>query len=535
MDVIPQDTLQKPTAVLLYSFLGTAILAGLFIISRLNFLLFHGLAELFSIAVAWSVFLLVWNARRIARNDALLFLGIAYFFIGLIDLVHTLAYKGTGFFAIEFAANHATQLWISARSVEALSLLMYPLLLRRRIHMGLVFAGYTGMTAVLMLAIFAWNIFPVCYIDGVGLTAFKKGVEYVICLVLACAIFLLTRKREWVDADVYRLMIWAMIITIAAELAFTFYVGVYGISNVIGHFCKIASFFLVYIALIRSTFLRPYTTLFQELEQERKALEESETFTRTVMDHLPIGLAVNTVEPTVDFIYMNDNFPKFYRTPREALATSDAFWDAVYEDPVFREEIKKKVLEDCASGDPARMRWDVIPITRKGETTVFISARNTPVPGKSLMISTVWDVTDRIRMEQALRESEEKFRNIFNNTSDAIFIHDINGRFLEANNTACKRLGYTREELLRMSPMEIDAPEFSRKAHAQIQTIQQEGWHIYESAHRRKNGPPIPVEINSRMIEYEGTSCILSVARDITERKQAEEKLLEKMDALQRF
>ncbi|MEW6721206.1 MAG: PAS domain S-box protein [Thermodesulfobacteriota bacterium] len=135
-------------------------------------------------------------------------------------------------------------------------------------------------------------------------------------------------------------------------------------------------------------------------KRAEEALRRNEAFTRAVMDHLPVGLAVNSVDPAVDFVYMNDNFPKFYRTTREALADPGAFWDAVYEDPDFRERIRKRVLDDCAGHDPERMHWEDVPIARKGEETRYVNARNTPVPGASLMISTVWDVTDRKRAEE---------------------------------------------------------------------------------------------------------------------------------------
>jgi signal transduction histidine kinase len=134
-----------------------------------------------------------------------------------------------------------------------------------------------------------------------------------------------------------------------------------------------------------------------------EALREKSTFIRTVLDNLPIGIAVNSVDPVVKFEYVNDNFPEFYRTTREALADPDAFWDAVYEDPQFRQEIRERILEDCASGDPERMRWADVPITRHGDETAFISARNIPVPDKQLMISVVWDVTERKRGEDRIR------------------------------------------------------------------------------------------------------------------------------------
>ncbi len=143
--------------------------------------------------------------------------------------------------------------------------------------------------------------------------------------------------------------------------------------------------------------------------QMEKELKESEAFIKAVMDHLPIGIAVNSVDPVIDFIYMNDNFPRFYRTTRKKLADPDMFWEAVYEDPDFREKIKKQILDDNTSGDPKRMYWADVPIERKGENTTYISARNIPVPGKQLMISTVWDVTEQKKSEAKIKAKNDEY------------------------------------------------------------------------------------------------------------------------------
>jgi PAS domain S-box-containing protein len=141
-------------------------------------------------------------------------------------------------------------------------------------------------------------------------------------------------------------------------------------------------------------------------KQLETSLRENEVFITTVMDSLPIGIAVNSVDPSVNFNYMNDNFTRFYRTTKKALSDQDGFWSAVYEDALFREIMKKQVLDDCATGDPAKMVWDDVPIARKGEETTYICARNTPIPDKGLMVSTVWDVTERIKTEEALKETK---------------------------------------------------------------------------------------------------------------------------------
>lgn len=145
--------------------------------------------------------------------------------------------------------------------------------------------------------------------------------------------------------------------------------------------------------------------VFQDQAKERavqKELQKSEAFIRTVLDNLPIGIAVNTIDPSVNFKYVNYNFTKYYRTTQEALADPDMFWEAVYEDDDFREEIKNKVLDDCASGDIARMHWEDIPINRKGEETSYISAQNIPLSNDNLTISVVWDVTERKLAEKEI-------------------------------------------------------------------------------------------------------------------------------------
>ena len=139
------------------------------------------------------------------------------------------------------------------------------------------------------------------------------------------------------------------------------------------------------------------------------------------------------------------------------------------------------------------------------------------------------------KAKEALINSEKKFRNIFDSTSDAIFIHDLEGRFLEVNQTACKRLGYTREELLQMTPMEIDGAESALLAKERINALKEVQQQVFEVTHRRKDGVEFPVEINSRAIEYEGKSCALSVVRDITERKQAELALRESEEKFRNF
>ena len=254
---------------------------GLFVVSRHNYPLFHSLIELASIAVAWSVFLLVWNARRFIANDALVLLGIAYLFVGLLDLVHTVAYKGMAVFPERHSANAATQLWIAARSLESASLLAFSVLLARPLQRHVVFLGYSVVTGLFLATIVYTETFPVCYVEGKGLTTFKVLSEYAICLTLVGAAVVLYRRRALLAPRVLRLLLASTIMTIGAELTFTGYQDVYGLTNLIGHYLKVISFLLLYLALIHSGLTEPYSLLFRELAQQQTALRESERSLRS--------------------------------------------------------------------------------------------------------------------------------------------------------------------------------------------------------------------------------------------------------------
>jgi len=126
---------------------------------------------------------------------------------------------------------------------------------------------------------------------------------------------------------------------------------------------------------------------------------------------------------------------------------------------------------------------------------------------------------------RASKKSEEKFRMVFDNANDAIFIHTFNGRMLEVNQTACERLGYSKEELLKLSPMEIDTPEYFALYNECVVELQEKGTFVIETAHVCKDGTVIPIELSTKIILHEGLPAILSIARDITKRKSAKQKM----------
>lgn len=249
------------------------VLVGLYLTSLYSYLLFHSLAEIFSIVIGCSIFILAWNSRDRLDNSYLLFLGISYLFVSVLDLIHTLAYKGMGVFP-DYDANLPTQLWIVARYIQSISLLIAPVFLRRTLNVNRVFMVYTVVTIVVLGAIFA-KAFPACFVEGVGLTPFKIISEYIISLILLAAIALLLYHRLAFDRRVVQWLIASLVLTVVAELAFTFYVSVYGLSNLIGHFLKFIAFFFIYLAIVEVGLEAPHRLLFRNMKRHEEALENA--------------------------------------------------------------------------------------------------------------------------------------------------------------------------------------------------------------------------------------------------------------------
>lgn len=128
------------------------------------------------------------------------------------------------------------------------------------------------------------------------------------------------------------------------------------------------------------------------------------------------------------------------------------------------------------------------------------------------------------RAEEDVRESEEKYRILFENNDDAIFIHD-ESRILAVNPSAFKRLCYTEEELMSLPVTQVGSNAESVHFHERTATLLELGHLMFETVHRRKDGSLIPTEVNASRINWQGQPAVMSSCRDITERKRAEEEL----------
>ncbi|MCJ7818219.1 MAG: PAS domain S-box protein, partial [Syntrophales bacterium] len=266
-------------------------LVGFYLTSRYSLPLFHSMAGLLSVVIAAGVFAVAWNSRGFLENNYLLFLGIAYLFVGALDLLHTLAYGGMGVFP-GFGADLPVQLGFAARGLESVSLCLAPLCLGRRLKPYAVFAGYVLVFAVITLMIFVWPIFPLRQAAGPGLTALKQTADCLPGIILLGALALLWRRREEFDPKVLRLLMAAIALAAASELTRTVFAGASDQAGVMGHLLKILSLFLLYKALIETGIRRPYNLLFRNLRLGEAMVRQERDFADSLIETAQVMVLV---------------------------------------------------------------------------------------------------------------------------------------------------------------------------------------------------------------------------------------------------
>ena len=135
------------------------------------------------------------------------------------------------------------------------------------------------------------------------------------------------------------------------------------------------------------------------------------------------------------------------------------------------------------------------------------------------------DITASKQAEEALQELQQRYQTLFNAAGDAIFINDLEGGLLEVNEEACRRLGYTREELLLLTVNDVAAPDDVARRPEFLKQLLDEGHLVFETELITRNGRTIPSECSSRLMDFQSQTAVLSIARDISERKMAEARL----------
>lgn len=231
----------------------------------------------------------------------------------------------------------------------------------------------------------------------------------------------------------------------------------------------------------------------------------------------PNAITLSTLEKG-ELLEVNDSFLNLYGAERGAVIGRTAINLGLWICPEDRAAMLTRLkAQGFVRNQEYRFR------TATGDfRTVLFSAETVKLNGQCLILAVTNDITERKVAENALRESEQRFRTLVEQATDALFVVAPNGRFLDANQEACSTLNYSREELLQLSVTDVQkAVSIEELAHdwkmEPGQPVTREG------IHQRKDGSRFPVEVRIGRIEIGGKPVLLALARDIAERKQMEQ------------
>ncbi|GAB6057860.1 PAS domain S-box protein [Desulfonatronum parangueonense] len=495
---------------------GFVILAVLFAISRTNFLLFHTLVELGAVAVAWGVFLLVWNARHLGVFSGLVILGIGYVFVGLTDLLHTLAYKGMNVLS-GGGSNMATQLWLAARYLEVATLGLFALALRVPLPVRLGATVLAALSVGLLGTILWWGVFPVSFDANTGLTPFKNISEYVIIVLLGGIGYVLWQKREILGTRVTSLILGSIVLTMLSEYCFTLYDHPYALANMTGHFLKVGSIFLLYRALIVEGLHRPLETLVRE----RSTILDQTTDAIITTD---LDLHVTSWNRAATRIYGWSQEeavgkPVDDLLATEFIATSQAKARAVLEaEGAWRGEVRQKTKGGRILVVEASVSW----LTNgQGKITGGITVNR--------------DITRRKGFEEALQRSEQLYKRIVETSQEGIWMIDSSGRTIYTNKKMADMLGYAPEEMLGTSFLDLHFSEDVPTAKAFFQRRREGIGERHDARLHRKDGSELwTIASTNPLYDVEGRfEGALGMFVDITERRRIEEQLRESQSRYQ--
>jgi PAS domain S-box-containing protein len=164
-----------------------------------------------------------------------------------------------------------------------------------------------------------------------------------------------------------------------------------------------------------------------------------------------------------------------------------------------------------------------IALRKKDRTVIWVLA-TASLTKEGLVICSVVDISESKRIKDELIESELRYRTLFDGASDAIFLHDTDGRIFETNTIASRLLGYSKKEFMQMRLHDIDTHPELLLTPGKIQQFQSRGHMLFETVQKKKDGTTLPVEISSRITEYFGMSAVMSTVRDISERTAPQKK-----------
>ena len=291
-------------------------------------------------------------------------------------------------------------------------------------------------------------------------------------------------------------------------------IGMGGLNYILEH--NLRFLFLVFIGLVGITIY-----LFA-----RKLLRKSEEKFGKLVTQAPIGLS--TINKGGKYEYVNPKFTEIFGYTLEDIPTGKQWFEKVHPDPGYRQKVLDTWREDLEPAKAAKAPPRVFTVTCKDGSIKEILFKRVALTDESHLV-TYEDITDRKHAEEALRQSEERYRNILDSIQDGYSEIDLGGNFAFVNNMTCKHLGYTKEELIGMNYHQYTSEENAKGIKKLFTEVYKTGNPIEATEEDliRKDGTTATYELSVSLVRNaEGNPVgFRQTSRDVTQRKKSEEAL----------
>ncbi|MBI5823499.1 MAG: PAS domain S-box protein [Chloroflexi bacterium] len=277
-----------------------------------------------------------------------------------------------------------------------------------------------------------------------------------------------------------------------------------------------------------------YQGVARDITKRKQAEEQfqlAETKYRSLVEWIPAIIYTTNLERFSATTYISPQVQEIFGYSVEEWQADPDMWNKLLH-PDDRERMTEKVYQTQAFGESYAEEYRIIHKSGKivwirDEATRALDQNGNPL----YLLGIVLDITKRKRAEELVRESEERYRALVDQASDGIFISDPQGHYTDVNASGCTMLGYTLEEMLRLSIVDLISAEEIANTPLRLNELRAGKTVISQRMLKRKDGALLPVEISSKAL---ADGRLLGIVRDITERKQAEIALQEAYEHLER-
>lgn len=402
-------------------FLFAVFLILLYLTRYSHHLLFHTSAELFVCAISFALFFISINTNSMLKNNFIVFLGIGYFFIGIIDMFHIFIYSGVSIIFKAGDQSRVVQFWMSGRYMTAITLLGSTLLLYKNLKKFktcLIFLAYFLVSCGVVAAILYFNVFPQCYIIGRGLTRFKIVSELVITIIILFVAILYFKKRKNIDFKLFFNMECHLILMAISELMFTDFFNPSDWTNVWSHMVRVISYFFLYKAIIETGLKRPYSVLFDRInnidnqlkqEQQQRMLIEDMLVKNDKCYELIINNSSDAIIVTSEgkLIFANDRAEKIFGAYNSGELIGMELMSFVHPDD---RTLVRKHMEASYLGQTSPVQYEYKIMSHKGRVIDLESTSDILVyQGKLSNISILKDISSRkqiSKLKSDIRDNE---------------------------------------------------------------------------------------------------------------------------------